>query len=134
MSQTLKDWEGIYQRNKGGNGIPDKRFKGMEIEMNMTQDRLQGVGKGNGRWREVSKTLADLTRGWTLSCRTYRTDRKQAAWPDFCPVQILEDVCECTLEEKQDRIQIITETYVINLGKLHLGIYQQVILPKQNLK
>lgn len=52
----------------------------MEIEMNMTQDRLQGVGKEMaGERREVSKTLADSTRGWTLSCRTYRTDRKQAA-------------------------------------------------------
>lgn len=55
----------------------------MEIEMNMTQDKLWGrVGGGEemaGEGREVSKTLADSTRVWTLSCRTYRTDRKQAA-------------------------------------------------------
>lgn len=52
----------------------------METEMNMTQDRLQGVGEEMaGEGREVSKTLADSTRVWTLSCRTYRTDRKQAA-------------------------------------------------------
>ena len=62
--------------------------------MNMTQDRLQGVGEEvAGEGREVSKTLADSTRVWTLSHRTYRIDRQQAAWPDFCPRKIiLEDV------------------------------------------
>lgn len=48
--------------------------------MNMTQDRLQGVGEEvAGEGREVSKTLADSTRVWTLSHRTYRIDRQQAA-------------------------------------------------------
>lgn len=71
-----------------------KRFKSTEIAMDMTRDRLQGVGEeAAGEGREVSKTLADSTRVWTLSCRTYRIDRKQAAGPDFCPRKIiLEDV------------------------------------------
>ena len=57
-----------------------KRFKGTEIAMNMTQDRLQGVGEEvAGEGREVSKTLADSTSVWTLSHRTYRIDRQQAA-------------------------------------------------------
>lgn len=59
--------------------------------MNMTQDRLQGVGKEMaGERREVSKTLADLTKEAGLyPAGPTELDRKQAAWPDFCPRKII---------------------------------------------
>lgn len=46
---------------------------------------------------------------------------------------ILEDLLKCILEEKQDQIQIITETYETNTHNiLHLGIFNSYFSLSKN--